>query len=62
MSPRDATRPPANVPPKRDDVGNPQPTPRPGEAPDAGTWGGEGGAGEYPGGPVTSGLPKKPRP
>jgi hypothetical protein len=39
------------VPPKRDDVGNPQPVPRPGEAPEANTWGGEGGAGGYPGGP-----------
>ena len=54
MSPRDAGRPPAPVPPKRDDVGNPQPAPRPGEAPDAGTWGGEGGAGGYPGGPTVS--------
>ena len=60
MSPRDSSRPPAPVPPKRDDVGNPQPVPRPGEAPEAGTWGGEGGAGDYRGGPVTSDPSKDP--
>ena len=53
MSPRDAGR-PAPVPPKRDDAGDTQPVPRPGEAPDANTWGGEGGAGSYPGGPAVS--------
>jgi len=51
VSPRDAGR-PAPVPPKRDDVGKPQPGARPGEVPEANTWGGEGGAGGYPGGPV----------
>jgi hypothetical protein len=61
VSPRDAGRPPAPVPPKRDDAGNPQPEPRPGETPEAGTWGGEGGAGEYRGGPVTSDVPGKTR-
>lgn len=44
---------PAPVPPKRDDAGNPVPPAQPGQTQDApATWGGEGGAGQYPGGPM----------
>jgi hypothetical protein len=44
---------PAPDPPKRDDAGNPLPpdTPIPGTPAVAGTWGGEGGAGDDRGGP-----------
>jgi len=56
MSPRDTGR-PAPVPPGRDDAGTKPPAPRPGEAPEANTWGGEGGAGGYPGGPVVNPRP-----
>jgi hypothetical protein len=56
MSPRPGDRPQAPDPPRKDDAGNPMPaTPaRPGEPPEASSWGGEGGAGEYRGGPDTS--------
>jgi hypothetical protein len=46
---------PAPDPLKKDDGGNalPPEASRPGQAPEAGTWGGEGGAGDYDGGPST---------
>jgi hypothetical protein len=50
---REGEKRPAPDPPRRDDAGNPLPPdpPRPGVSPGAGTWGGEGGAGDGPGQP-----------
>lgn len=48
----DAPRPDEAEPPRADETGRTPGTPA--DRPQPGSWGGEGGAGEYPGGPTTS--------